>query len=190
MRADARRNRERVLAAAREAFAQAGPAVGLDDIARRAGVGAGTVHRHFPSKQALFTAVVTDRLIELTERAQALRNVGDAGAAFFDVLHRIVEAARENLAISAALAGGGEIGLPVRQAGSVLTARLAALLARAQAAGAVRGDLTAAELPALICGVVTMEQRLPPASRGRGEAIVRDGLAGVGSGTGPGNRRR
>ncbi|MFD6451097.1 helix-turn-helix domain-containing protein, partial [Nocardia sp. NPDC060220] len=58
LRADARRNRERVLAAAQEAFAAEGISVPLDDIARRAGVGAGTVYRHFPTKEALFTAAI------------------------------------------------------------------------------------------------------------------------------------
>ena len=62
MRADARRNRARVLEAARAVFAEEGLAVPLDEIAARAGVGAGTVYRHFPTKEALFEAVVTDRI--------------------------------------------------------------------------------------------------------------------------------
>jgi AcrR family transcriptional regulator len=65
MRSDARHNRQRVLAAARTSFAEEGPDVPLDVIAERAGVGAGTVHRHFPTKEALIAAVVTDRLAGL-----------------------------------------------------------------------------------------------------------------------------
>ncbi|MFB4298380.1 TetR/AcrR family transcriptional regulator [Actinomadura sp. NTSP31] len=71
-RADARRNRQRILEAALEAFAAEGRLVPLDDIARRAGVGAGTVYRNFPTKEALFTAVVTDRLQEIVDKAKAL----------------------------------------------------------------------------------------------------------------------
>src|SRR5215472_3500974 len=72
LRADAQRNRARVLQAARRAFAAEGVSVPLDEIARRAGVGAGTVYRHFPSKEALFEAVVHDRLRQLTEEGRAL----------------------------------------------------------------------------------------------------------------------
>ncbi|GAA2124157.1 TetR/AcrR family transcriptional regulator [Actinomadura napierensis] len=71
-RADARRNRQRILQAAMEAFAAEGRLVPLDDIARRAGVGAGTVYRNFPTKEALFTAVVTDRLQDVVDKARAL----------------------------------------------------------------------------------------------------------------------
>ena len=67
LRADARRNRERVLRAARDAFAESGYGVPLDEIAARAGVGPGTVYRHFPAKEALFQAVVTARIEDLIE---------------------------------------------------------------------------------------------------------------------------
>ena len=84
LRADAVRNRAKVLAAASEAFAAEGLAVPLDEIARRAGVGAGTVYRHFPTKEALFEAVITDRLLALAADAEArLASNEDAGEAFF-----------------------------------------------------------------------------------------------------------
>jgi len=71
LRADARRNREKVLRAAREAFAASGYGVPLDEIAARAGVGPGTVYRHFPAKEALFEAVVTARIEDLIADARA-----------------------------------------------------------------------------------------------------------------------
>ncbi len=75
LRADARRNRDKVLRAARDAFAVGGIGVPLDEIAARAGVGPGTVYRHFPTKEALFQAVITVRIEDLIADAQA-RTVG------------------------------------------------------------------------------------------------------------------
>ncbi|NEC84068.1 TetR/AcrR family transcriptional regulator, partial [Streptomyces sp. SID7958] len=69
MRADARRNRERLLAAAVEAFAAQGEGASLDDIAKRAGVGSGTLYRHFPTRRALLEAVYADRIDALAARA-------------------------------------------------------------------------------------------------------------------------
>ena len=88
LRADARRNRERVLDAARTAFAADGLSVSLDEIARRAGVGPGTLYRHFPTKEALIEAVVQDRLCRLAAEGAALRDSRDPGAAFFEFIER------------------------------------------------------------------------------------------------------
>ena len=79
LRADAARNREKVLRAAREAFAESGYGVPLDEIASRAGVGPGTVYRHFPSKEALFEAVVTARITDLVSDARARADADDPG---------------------------------------------------------------------------------------------------------------
>jgi AcrR family transcriptional regulator len=174
LRADAARNRALVLEAARAAFAADGTGVPLDEIARRAGVGPGTVHRHFPSKQALLTAVVFDRLTELTEAAADLAAAEDPEAAFFDFLEQLVEQARENLALTAAL--DGEIGPEVGQAGAELTAALAGLLSRAQRAGAVKPDLTAGGLHAILGGAIAAERRLTDRERGLAVRVVTDGL--------------
>ncbi|UWZ49862.1 TetR/AcrR family transcriptional regulator [Dactylosporangium matsuzakiense] len=176
-RADAVRNRQRILAAARTAFADDGPGVSLDDVARRAGVGPGTVHRHFPTKDALFTAVITDRLQELAGLAAGGAGAADAGAAFFAFLTRMAGEAAQNLALSAAITDRAGIGEAVQAAGRDLEAAIAVLLRRAQAAGAVRADLDPAELHAVIAGAVVMEQRLPAASKGRGLRLIADGLA-------------
>lgn len=190
-RADAVRNRERVLAAARQAFAADGPAVSLDDIARRAGVGAGTVHRHFPSKADLFAAVIAERMQQLTAEAERLAGAADPGAAFFTFFHRLAGQARENLALTAAVAVSDDI---VRDAAAPLEHALAALLDRAQRTGAVRPDVTASALHALMAGALLMEQRLDPASRGMGLRVVADGLRapvpgpGIRDGDGDGTR--
>jgi AcrR family transcriptional regulator len=176
MRADARRNRERVLAAARAAFAADGPAVGLDEIAQRAGVGAGTVHRHFPTKDELLLAVIADRLETLTGVAATLAEAPDAGAAFFEFFGRLAADAAQNLTLSAALTDSGAVGATVQAAGRSLEAALAVLLTRAQAQQAVRPDVTTGDLHAILSGALTIEQRLPPGSRGRGVQIVADGL--------------
>lgn len=176
-RADALRNRDRVLAAAGEAFAADGPSISLDEIARRAGLGPGTLHRHFRTKQELLAAVVEDRLTELAERARNLAGEPDAGEAFFAFFHTLVDSGRDHLALTAALSAPEEIGDAIREAGGRLAAALAVLLERAQKAGVVRTDIGIRELHAIVAGALTIEQRLAsPESRGRGTAVVADGL--------------
>ncbi|HEY1552270.1 MAG TPA: helix-turn-helix domain-containing protein, partial [Kofleriaceae bacterium] len=91
LRADAKRNRERVLAIAQQVFAAEGLAVPIDEIAKRAGVGIGTVYRHFPTKEALFAAIVHDRMERLIEYATSLGNAAKPGDALFAVLDRLIE---------------------------------------------------------------------------------------------------
>src|SRR5256886_17069951 len=74
MRADARRNYEKVLAAAREAFAEGGESTALEEIARRAGVGIGTLYRHFPNRQALLEALYVDEVEEVCRSATELES--------------------------------------------------------------------------------------------------------------------
>ncbi|MEV0402705.1 TetR/AcrR family transcriptional regulator [Actinoallomurus sp. NPDC050550] len=174
-RADALRNRQRVLSAAREAFAVEGPSVSLDDIARRAGVGAGTVHRHFPTKDELLKAVIVDRLEELTTAARGFADAADPGRAFFAFLRQLAAESRHNLAVSTALTDPSDIG-DVLEVGQGLQEAVTVLLSRAQAAGAVRPDIDADGLHAIIAGVLTMEQRLPSGSEGLGLTVVVDGL--------------
>lgn len=82
MRADARRNYARILECAREAFAEEGPEVPLDDIARRAAVGPGTLYRHFPNREALIEAVYRDSIERLSRRAYELLETDSPAAAF------------------------------------------------------------------------------------------------------------
>ncbi|WP_410658436.1 TetR/AcrR family transcriptional regulator [Amycolatopsis sp. lyj-112] len=173
LRADARRNRAKVLAAAEEAFAVDGLAVPLDEIARIAGVGAGTVYRHFPSKEALFQAVVLDRIEQFAQEARVLLGADDPGEAFFDFFRRVVKQASLNRALCDALAETTGLGFKAG-AGTDFRAALQALLMRAQAAGAVREDIDGDDLRALIAGCLAAE-RYSPESRYLVRVVV-DGL--------------
>ncbi|WAL65352.1 TetR/AcrR family transcriptional regulator [Amycolatopsis cynarae] len=171
LRADARRNRARVLAAAQEAFADEGPSVPLDEIARRAGVGAGTVYRHFPSKESLFQAVVLDSIEQLTEQARERLTATDPGEAFFEYFRLVAERAVLNKALCDALAAAGGIE-PSSAQRADFRGRMAELLARAQRAGAVRDDITAEDLVPLLSGYVAI-LRQSPGDLGR---VITDGL--------------
>jgi AcrR family transcriptional regulator len=151
-RADARRNRERVLRTAQQLFATEGLGVSLDEIARRAGVGPGTVHRHFPTKEALYVAVATDMLQQLVAEAEVLAATGDP-AALFTLLSRMMATGADNVAVKSALAAA-EFDLRTAAPGVAadLTRHVADLLDRAHAAGVARRDAGVDEVMALVAG--------------------------------------
>ena len=152
LRADARRNRQLVLRTAQQLFATEGLGVSLDEIARRAGVGPGTVHRHFPTKEALYLAVATDMLRQLVTEAEALA-VGADPAALFTLLSRMMATGAENVAVKSALAAAEfDLRTAAPDVAADLTRHVADLLDRAHAVGAVRPDLTADEVMALVAG--------------------------------------
>ncbi|HET9171246.1 MAG TPA: helix-turn-helix domain-containing protein [Actinospica sp.] len=177
LRADAVRNRARVLDAARAAFAAEGLAVSLDEIARRAGVGAGTVYRHFPTKEALFEAVIVDRLLVFAEDAEArLAGEGDPGEEFYGFFYALIEDSERKADLADALTATGVALRPeTLEAGRRLSAGLGGLLERAQRAGAVRADVGTAELHALVVGAMAAEKRAG-GERGRLTRIIGDGL--------------
>jgi AcrR family transcriptional regulator len=152
LRADARRNRERVLRTAQQLFATEGLGVSLDEIARCAGVGPGTVHRHFPAKEALYLAVATDQIRQLVAEAEALAATEDP-AAVFTLLSRMMATGAENVAVKSALeAAEFDLRTAAPDVAADLTRHVADLLDRAHAAGAVRRDLTVDEVMALVAG--------------------------------------
>ena len=174
LRADAQRNREKVLRAAREAFAAFGYGVPLDEIAALAGVGPGTVYRHFPSKEDLFEAVTAARVADLTADARRRADHGDPGSAFYGFLGRFREeaAAKRDLPDAIAIAG------PLQHE---LHAALDVLLRRAQQAGAVRADITTPDLITLLKGLLRSISELPPgaadqALTDRLLTVITDGL--------------
>jgi AcrR family transcriptional regulator len=170
LRADAVRNREKVLRAARDAFAESGYGVPLDEIATRAGVGPGTVYRHFPTKEALFEAVVTARVQDLVADARARADSADPGAAFFGFLGRIAaeSAAKRDLPDAISIAGS------LRED---LFAALDLLLRRAQQAGAVRVDVRTPDLIVLFKGLFAgLADISDPAQRDLVFAVLADGL--------------
>lgn len=153
LRADARRNRDRILEAARAAFGVEGSDVSLDEIARRAGVGAGTVYRHFATKEALFEAVVFDRMEELAQEARNLLNDPDPGRAFSSFIERLAREGASKRDLVEALASAG-IHLRLGEAPMLraLTDVLAELLRRAQLAGSVRRDISVDDVMAVLIG--------------------------------------
>jgi AcrR family transcriptional regulator len=178
LRADARRNRAKVLEVARTVFASDGLAVPIDEIARRAGVGAGTVYRHFPTKEALFEAIVIDRIAYLVDQGTAMRTADDPGVAFFTLFTAIIEEGMKNKALFDAIADTGvDLEAATSKAGRDLERVIGELLRRAQRAGAVRGDVRAADVKALIVGCLAMDRSAGDArSQRRSMAIVYDGL--------------
>lgn len=175
MRADALRNRERLLVAAEEVFTEQGTGASTEEVARRAGVGIGTVFRHFPTKEALLTAVYERLLQELGERAAELAGHDDPGTAFFDFLTLAVGRSGAKNAFADALT---EAGVAVPDSHSALGAALAVLLTRAQEAGAARADLTLPDVRAILIGIVRALEQLPddPAARARVTSALLAGL--------------
>jgi AcrR family transcriptional regulator len=170
LRADAARNRESVLRAARDAFAESGYGVPLDEIAARAGVGPGTVYRHFPTKEALFEAVVTARVQDLLTDARARADAADPGAAFFGFLARIAaeSAAKRDLPDAISIAGS------LRED---LDAALDVLLRRAQRAEAVRADIRTPDIIVLLKGLfASLADVSDQARRDLVFAVLADGL--------------
>jgi AcrR family transcriptional regulator len=184
LRADARRNRDRLLEAARTAFAAQGLSVPLDEIARRAGVGPGTLYRHFPAKEALFEAVLHDRIQRLADEARALRSAPDAGAALLGFIDRLIaEAALKRDLVDALASVGAELNAGLAETGAQLRSEIRDLLVRAQRQGAIRDDIGIADLMAIIAGMLFALQRRSgdQADPRRAVAVLRDGLRATGS---------
>jgi AcrR family transcriptional regulator len=159
LRADAARNRARLLEVAYETFAAEGLSVPVDEIARRAGVGAGTLYRHFPTKEALFQAIVADRVQRLVDHAGHLRESAEPGPALLAFLATMIRAAATDLGLAEALAGTGvDIAQIAPDAERSFMDALDALLVRAQQAGAVRGDIDVRDVKTLLVGWQAMQR--------------------------------
>src|SRR3954471_5457953 len=159
LRADARRNREKVMAAARAAFAEHGSDAQMDDVARRAQVGVGTVYRHFPTKEALFIALLEDTFARIAERSRRTLDHDDPWQAFTDLMWD----AGESLAGDRALAEAMQADLPFESCPGQLELRdiTAELVARAQAAGSLRPDAVVEDIPMVMCGIGSATIRKP-----------------------------
>ncbi|HXB89471.1 helix-turn-helix domain-containing protein [Mycobacterium sp.] len=175
LRADAARNRARVLAVACETFAAEGFSVPVEEIARRAGVGTGTVCRHFPTKQDLVEAVFADRLKLIVDEGQALLDSGEPDQALFGFLRLLVlDWGVTNHGLKKAFAGS-EIRIKTEGAEDAFLAILGELLRAAQQAGTVRTDVGAAEVKGLIIGCQAMQTYSSELAE-RLVAVVFDGL--------------
>lgn len=162
LRADARRNRARVVQAAAHLFSTEGLSVPVQEIARRAGVGTGTVSRHFPTKESLFEAILAQRTGELVDEADRLIADEPAGVAFFAFFAAVVRAGATDrgLADRVAAAVGDREGLGERVGADVLCERLGTVLDAAQQAGEVRPGVTLADVEALMVACMTRTDSL------------------------------
>jgi len=152
-RADARRNYEKVLAAAREAFAEGGEATSLEEIARRAGVGIGTLYRHFPSRQALLEALYVNEVDELSRSAHEL-DEADPWEALNGWFERLIAYLATKRALAAELTNYLDPDAPVFQScRASLFAAGEPLLRRAQEAGMVRGDVDFSDVLHMVAGI-------------------------------------
>jgi len=178
LRADARRNREKVLAAARAVFSEHGREAQMDDVASRAGVGVGTVYRHFPTKEALIEALMVDAFRSIAAEAKRALDIEDPWEAFTAVLWHGAETMSADRALSevfASIPGAMESAMPTIEG---LTESMETIMGRAKASGALRPDAIIDDIPMLMCGIgsaTKKEHRCEGAWR-RHLSIVLDGL--------------
>ncbi|MEV0713481.1 helix-turn-helix domain-containing protein [Asanoa sp. NPDC050611] len=177
LRADAARNRRSLLAAAADEFAERGLDASVADIARRAGVGKGTVFRHFATKDDLLAAIVIDRIDALDAIGQRLLSAPDAGAALLEFLTAAAHQ-RQQRDLSF-LQEAGDISAEVTQTRTRMFDTVEKLVERAREHGAIRTDVTGADVILLMCApnyVVSYVPNAPPDLWQRYLAIIFDGL--------------
>jgi AcrR family transcriptional regulator len=178
LRADARRNREKVLAAARAVFAEQGVDAQMDDVARRADVGVGTVYRHFPTKDALLGALADELFATLAAHARAMLELDDPWEAFLRTMWFSGEKTAGDRAFSEILAASRNMP-PIDCPGKKdLVVSVEELMRRSIEAGRMRPDAEIDDIPLLMCGVGSasgMPHPRPDAWR-RHLQIVLDGM--------------
>ena len=180
-RADAVRNRERVLDAATEVFTELGVDARMEDVARRAGVGVGTVYRHFPRKETLLGELLAEKWRTMRDHAlDALEHEADPWLAFSGSLRRGSETMAADAAVRGAvmLAEAPEIWDHAAEAHGELLEATAELIRRGREAGVLRDDLEVDDIPPLMAGVcASMDKRGPagPANWRRHLELVLDG---------------
>jgi AcrR family transcriptional regulator len=162
MRADARRSHERLLAAATEAFAEKGADAPLEDIAKRAGVGIGTLYRHFPTRLDLQEAVYRSQVAVVCAQGEDLIESPSPEDAFGNWLRALASylVTKRGLA-SALIAAKGRDSEVISLCSQNIRSTADRLLQRAQQAGTVRADLTAVDVMMLVHGVVVATERTP-----------------------------
>lgn len=149
LRADARRNRARILAAASEVFAAQGASARTEEVARRAGVAIGTIFRHFPTKDDLLTAIMKDLLEQLVGDVAVLAREGDPRTALFSFFTRLVAQAAAKSTVVELLSRSG-IEIQAAQPLRALHDGIDDLLVSGQRSGAIREDVQLGEVMALL----------------------------------------
>jgi AcrR family transcriptional regulator len=178
LRADARRNRGAVIAAARELFAEQGLDAQMEDIAHAAGVGVGTVYRHFPTKEDLVRALAADRFERMADRARAALERPDPWPAFCDFMRQATEEQAKDRGLAEVWASRGGLMRQSALAAGMMPL-LSELVARAHEVGGLREDVGPEDVPMLICGlgrVIQAGEHLIGGNWERFLAIILDGL--------------
>jgi AcrR family transcriptional regulator len=176
LRADAQRNRERVLSAARKTFASDGLDAQMDDVARRAGVGVGTVYRHFPTKEALVEAVAAAGYAEICEIARESLELEDPWHAFSDFMWRGARMHRDDRAQCEIHSTRPDVVRRVAGDKRELLGMVGQLIERGQDAGVIRDDLSADDMPTIWCSLGAAQQQSEDARWERYLDVVLDGL--------------
>jgi AcrR family transcriptional regulator len=180
LRADARRNHAAIVRAARAVFARHGRDAQMDDVARRAKVGVGTLYRHFPTKEALLAALAEDRFRQLAALAQRALEIDDPWEGLVDFMHEGTKLHASDRALGELLVGEPGMMRDAAFATQGLQPAIEQLVARAQAAGAVRGDARWEDIPMAFCALCHVEGP-PRASWQRLLALVLAGLRAPGA---------
>ncbi len=178
LRADARRNRERIVSSARELFARDGPEAQMDEIAAHAGVGIGTVYRHFPTKEALLTEMVRVRFQEFAAIAALAEDTEDPRDALESVMRRSAEAVEGDAGFQLAMMGSNELEWEgIEEQKAALAAIVTRIIRRAASADVVRDDFTFEDFGMIMCGVTsTMYYKPGSADWRRHLAIILHGV--------------
>jgi AcrR family transcriptional regulator len=154
LRADAERNRRRLIEAATEMFCERGLEIGVGEIAQQAGVGRGTLFRNFPTKDHLIAAVVVDRMSDsITRGRAALESTTDPGRGLYELIDQSIGRATNDRALFDAIGDEWLTNDEIRAAHTELMGVLDELVTRAQASGAVRSDISAVDVLMMIKGV-------------------------------------
>jgi AcrR family transcriptional regulator len=166
LRADAARNREQLLKAARAAFTEHGPDVPLIDVARRAGVGTATLYRRFPTREALLAAVVEEHTAECARRAAAALAHPEPWTAFCELVEYLARTQVEDRLFTLTVLGQSAATAPVESSRRAVERDLAILATRAQEAGELREDFDPTDITMLLLGVAGITDAMPGAERG------------------------
>ena len=180
LRADAARNRRRLLDAAQELFCERGLDVGVGEIAERAGVGRGTLFRNFASKEQLIAAIVAERMHEAAARGRELLSAPDPQAGLFEFLEEMVGRQQLDRGLFEAVAGEFLANEEIRDAHAEVIATLDQLLARAREAGAIRDDVGAVDVLMMLKGVfgaAAAFSHVNPGIAGRQLGLVRAAIS-------------
>jgi AcrR family transcriptional regulator len=183
-RADSLRNREQLIAAAKQAFGERGAEAPLEEIARRAGVGIGTLYRHFPTRPALLAAVYRREVEQLGAAAERLLATKPAGEALEAWLHQLVDYIATKRVIAPALQASPDAGSTLAASGPTISAAIRRLAEAAMASGDIRADLAEDDLQRLLAGVaIGYNQAGWEASARRLISILMAGLRASASGS-------